>query len=459
MPIQSQHLATTQKLAQKQVITQKLIQSIQLMAMPLAELKEAIHEEVERNPALEIVKEMGETDMPAETRLPDIRSTESDPFDNSSDPGYQFVNLADGDKKRQFLEGMLTQSETLGEHLVEQLHTSKIPGKLSSLAERVIGNLDGNGFHQEDPALLPEPGEETLLTEALDIVRSFDPIGCACSNWSESLVVQASIRGDGPEEFKKFVTQALPLLETQKPDEVRSSLGIAMDDWEDMYDYIRDLSPFPGRLYASDAAPYIIPDLEVRTIDGERVLILNDEVLPVLRVDPSFEQIDTEQESNAKRFISEHTQQARYFINSLAKRDNTLLKAAHSIVEFQRNFFNKGPRFLKPLTLKNIADAIGVHETTVSRITANKYIQTEWGMYELKYFFTNAISGSGSSASHISKVAAKEVIKEILHENSGAKRISDRELSNLLARRGINIARRTVTKYRKELDLPSSYRQ
>ena len=194
-------------------------------------------------------------------------------------------------------------------------------------------------------------------------------------------------------------------------------------------------------------------------MEGEQVLILNDEVIPVLRVDPAFEQMKEEAagDKEAKRFISDHSRDARYFINSLVQRENTLLKTAYAIVEFQRDFFSGGPRFLKPLTLKAVAAEIGVHEATVSRITTNKYIQTEWGLFELKYFFTNSISGAGSSGSRVSKVAAKEVIKEILSETGSNKRISDQKICDLLARRGINLARRTVAKYRNELDLPSSY--
>jgi RNA polymerase sigma-54 factor len=255
--------------------------------------------------------------------------------------------------------------------------------------------------------------------------------------------------------------EVLRLLEKKRSEDVRSSMKISREDWEDFEEYIRTLNPFPGRLYSRDSPQYIIPDLVVKKEEGEYVLILNDEVLPVLRVDPEFEKISEEAGDNkdARRFISDHSREARYFINSLAQRENTLLKAARSIVEFQRDFFSGGPRFLKPLTLKDVAGEIGVHEATVSRITTNKYIQTDWGLFELKYFFTNSISGAGSSGSRVSKVAAKEVIKEILAEAAPEKRLSDQKLSDLLARRGINLARRTVAKYRNELDLPSSYQR
>jgi RNA polymerase sigma-54 factor len=461
LPVQGQRLTTHQSLAQKQVITQKLIQSIKLMAMPLSELREAIQEEVEKNPALEVLREAGEVDVPppTETAIREDSVTEADPFTNSSDPGYQRTSGGDPDSKQRFLEGAVSREKSLHDHLLDQLRLMSVPSEVAALAERIIWNLDDDGFHQEAPNLLMKNSDTELLSKALDLVRSLDPIGCASADWRESLIVQAALRGDGPEDFPFFVAEALPLMETRRSEDVRISLKISRENWDDNEDYIRNLNPFPGRMYSTETPQYIIPDLVVRKHEGEYVLVLNDEVLPVLRVDPEFEKIKDEvpDDRDARRFISDHAREARYFINSLAQRDNTLLKAARSIVEFQRDFFTGGARFLKPLTLKDVAGEIGVHEATVSRITTNKYIQTDWGLYELKFFFTNSISGAGSSGSRISKVAAKEVVKEILSQTAPGQRLSDQKLCDLLARRGINLARRTVAKYRNELDLPSSY--
>jgi RNA polymerase sigma-54 factor len=463
LPAQGQRLSTHQSLAQKQVITQKLIQSIKLMAMPLSELRETIQEEVDKNPALEVVREAGEVDAPpqSETLVRENQVTETDPFVNSSDPGYQAAPKGDPDSKQRFLEGAISREASLHDHLIDQLRLMNVSDDVADLSERIIWNLDDDGFNREAPELLMRLPDSDVLNESLSLVRGMDPLGCACSDWRESLLVQADIRGDGPDNFEHFVRDALVLLEKKRSEDVRLFMKISREDWDDFEEYIRTLTPFPGRLYSTETPQYVIPDLVVRKIEGEHVLILNDEVLPVLRVDPEFEKIKEEApgDKDAKRFISDHSREARYFINSLAQRDNTLLKAAHSIIEFQRDFFSGGPRFLKPLTLKDVAGEIGVHEATVSRITTNKYVQTDWGLFELKFFFTNSISGAGSSGSRVSKVAAKEVVKEILAETGPDKRISDQKLSDLLARRGINLARRTVAKYRKELDLPSSYQR
>ncbi|MCG8452199.1 MAG: RNA polymerase factor sigma-54 [Spirochaetales bacterium] len=458
MPGLGQHFTTSQTLAQKQVITQKMIQSIKLMAMPMVELREAIRQEIEKNPALEVAREAGDVVAPPESAVPSSLS-ERDPFANSSDPGYQPSFSGDPDSKQRFLEGAISRAPSLQDRLVEELRISETNSILISLGERIIWNLDRNGFHQENPQTLLNEGEESFLPLALEHVQNLHPIGCACQNWQESILVQARIRGDAPEGFERFVLDALPLMEKGKPDEVRSKLKFRKEDWEELLEYIPLLNPFPGRQYSEDHADYVIPDLEVRRIEGEFVLTLNDEVLPVLRVDAEFEALKDEAsgDKEAKKFITDHAREARYFINSLAQRDNTLLKTAKAIIDFQRDFFVGGPRHLRPLTLKDVANEIEVHEATVSRITTSKYMQTDWGLFSLKYFFSNSISGAGSNGSQVSKVAAKEVIKEILEEAGTHKRISDQKMSDLLAKRGINLARRTVAKYRKELDLPSSY--
>ncbi|MCK5672657.1 MAG: RNA polymerase sigma-54 factor, partial [Spirochaetales bacterium] len=203
---------------------------------------------------------------------------------------------------------------------------------------------------------------------------------------------------------------------------------------------------------------YVIPDIMVTIKDGEFVLILNDEEIPVLGISPFFaETQNIQQEKETKQYISNSIRDARWFINSIQLRNKTLLKIATVIVEFQRNFFIKGPKYLQPLTLKNVAEEVQVHETTVSRISNAKYMQTEWGIFPIKYFFTNSISGSGSTGSRFSKEGVKAVLKEILEENTLKKQLSDQKISDLLKLQGIKIARRTVAKYRSELFIDSSF--
>jgi RNA polymerase sigma-54 factor len=217
----------------------------------------------------------------------------------------------------------------------------------------------------------------------------------------------------------------------------------------------------PGTQYSPDETRYVVPDLIVRNNDGEYVLVLNDEEIPVLGINSFFTRIHdgngVKMKNEVKRYVNEKIKDAKWFIRSIRQRNETLLKIAGAVVEFQRDFFIKGPKYLIPLTLRDIADEVGVHETTVSRIANSKYIQTEWGIFELKYFFSNSISGAGSKGSRFSKEGVKAMIKEIIEENTTDKKLSDQKITEELKKRGVTIARRTVNKYRGELDILSSY--
>jgi RNA polymerase sigma-54 factor len=201
----------------------------------------------------------------------------------------------------------------------------------------------------------------------------------------------------------------------------------------------------------------VVPDVQVIKKEGEFVIILNDEEIPVLGINPFFMKIsDTKgKDKPARDFVKENIREARWFIQSINQRNHTLLRVSRAIVEFQRTFFVNGPKYLAPLTLRDIAQELGVHETTISRTANGKYMQTEWGIFEIRHFFSNSISGTGSGGSRYSKEGVKEIIRELITEEQ--RRFSDQEIAELLAERGIPLARRTVAKYRNELDLGSSY--
>jgi RNA polymerase sigma-54 factor len=221
--------------------------------------------------------------------------------------------------------------------------------------------------------------------------------------------------------------------------------------------FIKGLSPFPGRAYSSTEPNYVLPDLLVKLKDGDFVIVLNDEEIPVLGIDPFFDRLAGEKggDKATGTYVRDNIKRAKFFIRSIHQRNQTLLKVAQAVVEFQRAFFARGPKHLAPLTLKDVAEEVGVHETTVSRIAHKKYLQTDWGIYELRYFFTNSISGAGSSGSRYSKEGVKQVIKEIIQAEERV--LTDHDIVENLARRGIKLARRTVAKYRSELDLDSSF--
>jgi RNA polymerase sigma-54 factor len=444
---------------QKLHMSPQLLQSIQLMALPIQDLKTRIEEELEKNPALEILED------PQNISYDESQKKQSEIeeyFEDSSDPGFsRGYDEEAGDAKRKFMEGALSRPESLQDHLLWQLSLQPISEELRAVCELLIHNLDENGFHRENPEGLVPPDKQPLLEEALKLVQRFDPIGVCVKDYKESLIVQAMQNPDAPPYTVLILQDYLELLERGKYKEIAKKLKIEEADVLSCLEFIKTLTPFPGREYSSEQPRYVIPDLMVTVKEGQFVIILNDEELPVLGVNPFFADMqnspDAQKQKNVKQFVNTQVKEARWFIQSIHQRNQTLLKVAKAIVEFQREFFLKGPKYLRPLTLKDIASEIGVHEATVSRITTSKYIQTEWGIFELKYFFSNSISGAGSVGSQYSKEGVKQIIKEIIEKEGGGKNLSDQKIAELLYKRGIQLARRTVAKYRKELSISSSY--
>jgi RNA polymerase sigma-54 factor len=256
-------------------------------------------------------------------------------------------------------------------------------------------------------------------------------------------------------------------LQKEKFAEAAKKMKCSKDDARICFSLIKKLSPFPGRLFAGGEVRFVIPDVQVARSGndgGDFVIILNNEVIPVLGISPFFKNLEPEArkgrmkntaDQSAQKFARENIREARVFINSLSMRNHTLKMVSQALVEFQRSFFANGPQHLAPLTLGDIARELGIHETTVSRAANGKYMQTEWGIFELRHFFTNSISGTGSGGSRFSKEGVKAIIGELV--NADTQNLSDIGIAALLAERGIPLARRTVAKYRKELDLGSSY--
>jgi RNA polymerase sigma-54 factor len=357
------------------------------------------------------------------------------------------------------MEGALSKPETLHEHLEWQLRLQPISQRELSIGETLIQNLDDNGFYIEQLDVLFEPADMLIVQRMVEIIRTFEPVGTCVADYRESLLVQASFHEARPEAVDAILADHLDLLDRGKHSELARKLKVEVTDIEEAREFIRGLTPFPGRLFSADQVTYVIPDLMVVLRESQFVIIMNDEEIPVLGISDDFSDIGKDSQKEVKRFVKSKVKDARWFIQSIRQRNSTLLRVARAIVEFQRDYFLKGAKYLVPLTLKDIAAEVGVHEATVSRITNGKYVQTEWGIYELKYFFTNSISGAGSTGSRFSKEGVKEVIREILEDEASDNHLSDQGIADLLASRGINLARRTVAKYRKELDISSSYRR
>ena len=433
----------------------QLFQSIKLMALPVVDLRERIEEELEKNPALEVLED--KTTVSLDDYKP--RKEEDDYFEATSDSGFERRGSGDedSDEQRKFIEGVLTRSETLQEHLLWQLRLQPISPEARRIGELLVQNLDSDGFHKEPVDLLLKDAAPDLVASTIDLIRGLDPQGCCVSDYKESLLVQAALMRDPPDGIEELISSWLELLDRGKIAEVAKRMKKTEYEIRAALERMKELFPFPGRRYDTGDTRFVVPDLQIVRKEGEFVIILNDEEIPVLGINPFFMKLSDGKngEKPVRDFVKENIKEARWFIRSINQRNHTLLRVARAIVEFQRSFFANGPKQLAPLTLKDIAQEIGVHETTVSRIANGKFIQTEWGIFEIRHFFTNSISGAGSSGSRFSKSGVKELLKEIIA--SEARRLSDQEIAELLARRGIPLARRTVAKYRKELDLGSSY--
>lgn len=548
---QKQVLAQQQRLA----LSPQLVQSIKLMAMPYADLRDRILEEVEKNPALEIVSDPFDsadaTGSPAHESVAPGASLAPPPEDSLGDGSGEFLatdalsdslgsespldaallqatrlptdlpvsgnasaeSEAESDDHQDFIEGALHREETLQEHLIEQLSELSLSAHVRALAETVIQNLNRDGFHIVPPEELP-CAEIGLLKNALEAVRALEPVGCATRDFHESLVVQARLieraRGSGnPDPALSHAIEILErhfdALEKGRPDALIKALakkGDAsfvpdLDEAEEIFDIIRSLDPFPGRAYGSEPVSRAVPDVIVKRTENDFSVVINDEEIPILGIAPFFMDLDSggaskkrgvtgnrddggsrdvtskhdvrakgdPEATRARDFARETVREARWFIGTLERRNLTILKLARALIVYQRDFFMHGPAHLAPLRMKDIADEIGMHEATVSRAANGKYLQCEWGLFELRHFFSNQVgsrqstvpgsaAGTGSSGVY-SKEGVKEIIRELVAQ--AKEPLSDQKIADQLALRGIKVARRTVAKYRGELTIGSSF--
>jgi RNA polymerase sigma-54 factor len=452
-------LVQTQKLK----LSPQMLQSIQIMALPLQDLKLRIEKELDDNPALEILEDRDTLSL---DDVNDKNREEEAYFENTSDPGFIRSSSYDqegSDAKQQFMENALSRPESLRDHLIWQLRLQPLPEEYFPVGELLIRNLDENGFFIEDPVDVVPSDYHGVMNELIAVIRQFEPVGCCTADYIESLEVQAAQVEGVPESIFPIIRGHLKALDRGKYREIAKALGITEDEVEHCLEILKTLTPFPGREYSSNEPTYVIPDVAVTRENGEFRITVNEEEIPVLGLNSFFDQMmhdprdkDRPGDAEAKKFVTGKIRDARWFINSIQQRHDTLKKVALAIVEYQREFFLYGAKSIVPLTLKDVAEEIGVHEATVSRLTRGKYMQTDFGIFELKYFFTNAVAGTRKGGGSYGKEAVKAIMKEILEAETEGN-LSDQKISDLLAKRGIKIARRTVTKYRKELDISSSY--
>ncbi len=458
-------ISTVLSQTQQLKLSPKMLQTITILAMPVDELSAYIYEEAEKNPALEIIH----------------------------DANYVSVSSTDSDKHQAFLEQIPSESgETLQENLLFQLAGMQdISPKIRSIAERVINNLDKQGYYIEPCRLLLKEDEtEEQLNDAIELIHHFEPAGICCSGIQESLLLQALRDKNAPETAVVILRDFFSLLETPRPAliakkmlEAAVPVKVSETDVTAALDYIKTLDPFPASQFLSGGGiNYVTPDVLVRRStpdeleDGAPVFTVEllKGNLPEIAVSKELSKM-AELSGDASKFAEAPVKNAENFINAVQQRLMTIYKATVGIVKRQQAFFEYGPGHLVPLRMSELAEKLDVHETTVSRIANGKYLRCEWGLFELRYFFTGSVvpknrkvSQKGdkavcnvrsSDADSITKDNIKREIARILEENeaSGGKRLSDEKLSKKLAELGINVARRTVAKYRSELNIKSSF--
>ena len=497
-----------QQLTQQMHLTPQMLQSVNFLMMNHLELTSNLYEAVQNNPALEILRDV-QLDIGIVRQQKKKRNLEDAPLYKKNPPDAA-TNF------QQFLESQADNTQGIQQHLWEQFKLTTTNATKLALAERLISTLDFRGFTQVAPiSLLDENNPlETpaLLKQVLAEIQNLDPVGCCTSGSEESLYVQAlsycETEGKNGEnklgkntcaialfllagnlsllqglrtpvivEKLQFQQKQQELQKTSpsnqeipdstnswtcKPDFHQLPSKITTDTVESSISFIKSLDPLPARQFSAVQGSYIYPEITVEQYedDGEIGLkvILHRGILPEIILSPSFCKLDDKKEElpkDTRKFIKTSVKSAQDLLQALDFRENTLKNAAQALVELQRDFFLMGPQALRPLKMKDIAEKIQVHQSTISRIANGKYLRCQWGIFEIKYFFSNQVE---SSTEAHSKESIKFLLKEILKEHAtDEKPLSDQKLTDILSQRGITIARRTVAKYRKELNIDSSF--
>jgi RNA polymerase sigma-54 factor len=379
-------------------------------------------------------------------------------FSDATDSGS--INNEDKDRKKKYLEGIIAQEESLAEHLMSQARIAARAEDELDIFQTIITSLDHNGF-LESGFQLPSQGGASPGEQAeriLSSVQLFEPVGCAVTCVRDSLIIQCRYHHPEDPLLVRILTGYFEEFERLNYRKISRSLNLPESLIMEKSRIIHNLNPYPGRQYSHGATRYIIPDVEVTLVDGEIIVGLNDDWLPNLRINSYYIQLLKKKniEKNSQNYIQDKIKLARMFMKNIAGRRETIMEIVRSIMERQREFLKRGPGHLKPLTHREIAEEVRMHESTVSRVTSNKYVQTSWGVYDLKRFFVSRIK-AGNADRHTSSDKVMRLMRDILEREDPLNPRSDEDIVAILAKAGVKVARRTVAKYRDILHVPSSH--
>lgn len=479
------------RLAQQLIMTPQLQQAIKLLQLSRLELVETINQEMQENPLLEeitpdesneeLIRRAAEEDVQSIDReeTKGVERTEEltgegdgrEEFDWGNyleDYGPVGVSYERKDAEAPAWDNIITESESLTEHLMWQMKLSPFTPEEMRVGAQIVGNLDQNGYlcaTLQEVAVLENVTEEFVET-VLQKVQEFDPAGVAARNLQECLLIQARMLGTKNPIVEVIIRDHLKDLELKNYVHIARKLRVPIREVEIAVLLISNMDPRPGSMYSEERVQSIIPDVYVVKSGDEYQIILNDDGMPRLRISNFYREVmagvgvhgDHNEDENGKKYIREKVQSATWLIKSIQQRQKTIYKVAESIVKFQKLFFDRGINYLKPLILRDVADDVEMHESTISRVVTNKYMHTPRGIFEMKYFFGSSIQRT--SGENIASKSVKEEIKNLVGKEDPKKPYSDCEIVDLLKQKGINIARRTVAKYREMMGiLPSSKRK
>lgn len=497
----AQGLQLSQRLTQSLVLAPQLQQSLALLQAPTLELKALVEQELQQNPVLEEAaatdtelqeKETGEdeketepaadlTEPPADLEFdPASEKNSNEPVDDFEAEFERLVQLdqewrdhfaqtnipmrasAEDEEKRQFMFDSLVAGTSLQQMLLEQVRESALPDESWPIAELLIGNIDEYGYLkatiEELAASTNVPAEK--IAEVLKVIQSFDPAGVGARDLRECLMLQLERAGQRDSLEYRIVSEFMEALGKRRIPEIARGTGTYVDEVQDALENIGRLEPRPGRSYLPDNDQYILPEVFVTRSGSDFNVTTNNDHIPHLRISNTYKDLMSQGQNapEVRNYIREKIRAGKFLIKSLHQRQQTILNIAREIVNRQREFMEKGVAHLKPLTMVQVAEVVGVHETTVSRAVSGKYMQTPQGIFEMKYFFTAGIQTA--SGDGMSNTSVKDMIADIFKREDQGKPLSDQEVVHMLKEKGIVIARRTVAKYRTELNiLPSNLRK
>ncbi|HDI78821.1 MAG TPA: RNA polymerase sigma-54 factor, partial [Desulfobacteraceae bacterium] len=451
-----QDLTITQQL----VMTPQLQQAIKLLQLSRLELIRTIRQEIESNPILEEEMDLSEHEriignepelidpwkLPKEG-ISEQAERESDWEAYLSEFQSRWVEDTTEDREYPSFEAFTSQKTNLSSHLMWQLNLSKLTEEQKRIGEYIIGNLNEDGYLivSIDELVKMTGHSKEEIEEVLGVIQTFDPVGVAARDTRECLLLQARFHKLGNTIVEEIISEHLHALSNKRYDLIAKALKISVEEVLKTVKIISGFDPKPGRRYSDEQTIYIVPDIYIVKVGDGFEIILNDDGLPKLRINAFYRDLISQKDSvdeKTKEYIQEKLKSAMWLIKSIHQRQRTIFRVTESILKFQREFFEKGISYLKPLVLRDVAEDVQMHESTISRVTSNKYVHTPQGIFELKFFFNSAVDGFDGKA--VSSETVKEKIREIIRSENKKRPFSDQEVVEILKKYNINIARRTV---------------